>query len=157
MAMMGRSSTLAAGMARCSIISAPAGGASRTRGFDISETMIQAALGRHARTGLIYRGRVATRASRLRRGERHLQREARTRTRRLVGPRASDAGAHGVTLPPRVRVQHADESFGSGQATGGSLLRRSVRVFDVCRQRFSPRVALLHDYPLYEFTIIVRM
>jgi SAM-dependent methyltransferase len=31
------------------------------------------------------------------------------------------------------------------------------RVFDVCLQRFSPRVALLHDYPLYEFTIIVRV
>ena len=30
------------------------------------------------------------------------------------------------------------------------------RVFDICLQRFSPRVALLHDYPLYEFTIIVR-
>ena len=31
-----------------------------------------------------------------------------------------------------------------------------LRVFDICKQRFSPRVALLHDYPLYEFTIIVR-
>ena len=31
-----------------------------------------------------------------------------------------------------------------------------LRVFDTCRQRFSPRVALLHDYPLYEFTVIVR-
>ena len=30
------------------------------------------------------------------------------------------------------------------------------RVFDTCRQRFSARVALLHDYPLYEFTVIVR-
>ena len=28
--------------------------------------------------------------------------------------------------------------------------------FDLCKQRFSPRVALLHDYPLYEFTVIVR-
>jgi SAM-dependent methyltransferase len=28
--------------------------------------------------------------------------------------------------------------------------------FDVCKRRFSPRVALLHDYPLYEFTVIVR-
>jgi SAM-dependent methyltransferase len=28
--------------------------------------------------------------------------------------------------------------------------------FDYCKQRFSSRVALLHDYPLYEFTIIVR-
>jgi SAM-dependent methyltransferase len=28
--------------------------------------------------------------------------------------------------------------------------------FDYCKTRFSPRVALLHDYPLYEFTILVR-
>jgi SAM-dependent methyltransferase len=28
--------------------------------------------------------------------------------------------------------------------------------FDLCKRRFSPRVALLHDYPLYEFTMIVR-
>jgi SAM-dependent methyltransferase len=28
--------------------------------------------------------------------------------------------------------------------------------FDRCMQRFSARVALLHDYPLYEFTIVVR-
>jgi SAM-dependent methyltransferase len=32
-----------------------------------------------------------------------------------------------------------------------------TRVFDICLQRFSRRVALLHDYPLYEFTIIVRV
>jgi SAM-dependent methyltransferase len=29
-------------------------------------------------------------------------------------------------------------------------------VFDLCKRRFSPRIALLHDYPLYEFTMIVR-
>jgi SAM-dependent methyltransferase len=28
--------------------------------------------------------------------------------------------------------------------------------FDYCKAHFSPRVALLHDYPLYEFTILVR-
>lgn len=28
--------------------------------------------------------------------------------------------------------------------------------FDYCKQRFSSAVALLHDYPLYEFTILVR-
>ena len=32
-----------------------------------------------------------------------------------------------------------------------------VALFAHCRQRFSPRVALLHDYPLYEFTMLVRM
>lgn len=29
-------------------------------------------------------------------------------------------------------------------------------VFDYCKRRCSPRVALLHDYPLYEFTVLVR-
>ncbi len=29
-------------------------------------------------------------------------------------------------------------------------------LFDYCRRTFSPRVSLLHDYPLYEFTILVR-
>jgi len=28
--------------------------------------------------------------------------------------------------------------------------------FDTCKRRFAPRVSLLHDYPLYEFTILVR-
>jgi len=28
--------------------------------------------------------------------------------------------------------------------------------FDYCKTRFSKRVALLHDYPLYEFTVVVR-
>jgi len=32
-----------------------------------------------------------------------------------------------------------------------------VFFFEHCRQRFSRRVALLHDYPLYEFTILVRL
>lgn len=27
--------------------------------------------------------------------------------------------------------------------------------FDLCKRRFSPRVSLLHDYPLYEFTMLV--
>lgn len=30
-------------------------------------------------------------------------------------------------------------------------------LFDHCKTRFSRRVALLHDYPLYEFTILVRV
>lgn len=31
-----------------------------------------------------------------------------------------------------------------------------VALFDHCKRRYSRRVALLHDYPLYEFTILVR-
>jgi SAM-dependent methyltransferase len=30
------------------------------------------------------------------------------------------------------------------------------KLFDYCKTRFSKSVALLHDYPLYEFTILVR-
>jgi len=29
-------------------------------------------------------------------------------------------------------------------------------MFDVCKRRFATRVALLHDYPLFEFTLLVR-
>lgn len=32
-----------------------------------------------------------------------------------------------------------------------------LELFDYCKQHFSRYVALLHDYPLYEFTIIVRL
>jgi SAM-dependent methyltransferase len=31
-----------------------------------------------------------------------------------------------------------------------------LAVFDRCKRHYSPRVALLHDYPLFEFTIVVR-
>jgi SAM-dependent methyltransferase len=31
-----------------------------------------------------------------------------------------------------------------------------VKVFDHCKRKYSKFVALLHDYPLYEFTILVR-
>lgn len=31
-----------------------------------------------------------------------------------------------------------------------------LALFDHCKRRYSPRVALLHDYPLWEFTLLVR-
>jgi SAM-dependent methyltransferase len=31
-----------------------------------------------------------------------------------------------------------------------------LQVFDFCKRRYSSRVALLHDYPLFEFTLLVR-
>ena len=81
---------------------------------------------RRRRARLVHRRRVATRASRLRRGERHLQRQARTRAGGLVGLRVSNAGGHAVALPPWIRVQHADDLLRSGQAQRRSLLRRSA-------------------------------
>jgi hypothetical protein len=32
-----------------------------------------------------------------------------------------------------------------------------LHLFDYCKRHFSRQVALLHDYPLYEFTILVRL
>ena len=32
-----------------------------------------------------------------------------------------------------------------------------LALFEQCRRRFSARVALLHDYPLFEFTMLVRL
>ena len=32
-----------------------------------------------------------------------------------------------------------------------------LALFDICKRRYSKQVALLHDYPLYEFTMIVRL
>lgn len=32
----------------------------------------------------------------------------------------------------------------------------SLKIFDLCKRKYSKNVALLHDYKLYEFTIIVR-
>ena len=31
-----------------------------------------------------------------------------------------------------------------------------LHFFDLCKRRYSPRVSLLHDYPLFEWTIVVR-
>ncbi|MCB0354152.1 MAG: class I SAM-dependent methyltransferase [Bdellovibrionales bacterium] len=31
------------------------------------------------------------------------------------------------------------------------------KIFDYCKRKYSKRVALLHDYPLYEFTVLVRL
>ncbi len=128
------------------------------RGFDISEAMIQAALVRHA--GVAHASFTAD-ASQL--------------------TPADYVVASGIF---NVKLGHAPEAWwdyvSQTLAVMQSLCRRGFafnmltayadpdkqrddlfyadpcRVFDTCRRQFSPRVALLHDYPLYEFTIIVR-
>jgi SAM-dependent methyltransferase len=127
-------------------------------GFDISETMIKAALARHA--GVVHASFTADSSQ--------------------LAP-ADYVVASGIF---NVKLGHTPEAWWDyvfqTLAIMGSLCRRGfafnmltthsdpdkqrddlfyadpIRVFDICRQRFSPRVALLHDYPLYEFTTIVR-
>jgi SAM-dependent methyltransferase len=128
------------------------------RGFDISETMIQAALARHA----------------------GVARASFTADPSQLAP-ADYVVASGIF---NVKLGHtavawwdyvcqtlaimqslARRGFAFNMLTAHSDPHKQrddlfyadpIRVFDLCRQRFSPRVALLHDYPLYEFTIIVR-
>ena len=96
-------------------------------------------------------------AGRLHRGERHLQREARARRRRVARLRHAHVDDDGGVEQPRLRVQHALDVFRPAKRRRDLFYGDPARMFDLCMQRFSPRVALLHDYPLYEFTIIVRM
>lgn len=49
-------------------------------------------------------------------------------------------------------------SYNDPERRRDTLFYADPRVlFDHCVSRFSRRVALLHDYPLYEFTIVVRL
>ena len=119
--------------------------------------MVDAARARHQASRSAFTSTAGSaRAGDVRRGERHFQREiarirwssgADTSSRRSLARCARHA---------RICVQHADHLFGSGEAPGRSLLRRPVSACSTCSERLSRRVALLHDYPLYEFTIIVR-
>jgi SAM-dependent methyltransferase len=44
----------------------------------------------------------------------------------------------------------------SGRMRGDLYYAEPTVLFDWCKRNVSPRVALLHDYELYEFTLIVR-
>ena len=49
------------------------------------------------------------------------------------------------------RVQRSDRQRRGGQASAGLYYADALALFEHCRIRFSRHVALLHDYPLYEF------
>jgi SAM-dependent methyltransferase len=128
------------------------------RGFDISEAMIAAARARHAGSaGAIFASDVRTLAP------------------------ATYAVASGIfnvklsftveewrehvltTLSALDRWSTAGFAFNMLSTYSDSHRRRDDlfyadprEVFDLCVRQFSPRVALLHDYPLFEFTVIVR-
>ena len=146
-------------MAPCSITCSGAGTPIDYRGFDVSEAMIDAARTRHA--GFV--GAAFT-----------------TETRRTAARRfAVASGIFNVKLRhpvdewrayvletlgrdrcaqhARICVQHAVHVFGSGTAAETICSTADpCEMFDLCKRRFATRVALLHDYPLFEFTVIVR-
>ena len=127
------------------------------RGFDVSEAMVDAARARHPASRSAFTSRVEA-----------------------IEP-ASFAVASGIF---NVKLHHSVEQWrGYVLETIGSLDGLSTRgfafnmlstysdpekrrddlfyadpceMFDLCKRRFATRVALLHDYPLFEFTVIVR-
>jgi SAM-dependent methyltransferase len=126
-------------------------------GFDISETMIQAALGRHGAQASFTDDVsqlapadyvVASGIFNVKLGhepdawwDHVLQTLALMRSLCRRGFAFNMLTSHSDVDKRREDLFYADPT----------------RVFDLCQQRFSRRVALLHDYPLYEFTIIVRV
>ena len=127
------------------------------RGFDVSEAMVAAARARHQASRSAFTSRVEA-----------------------IAP-ASFAVASGIF---NVKLHHSVEQWrGYVLETIGWLDKLSTRgfafnmlstysdpekrrddlfyadpceMFDMCKRRFATRVALLHDYPLFEFTVIVR-
>jgi SAM-dependent methyltransferase len=127
------------------------------RGFDVSEAMVAAARARHQASQSAFTSRVEA-----------------------IEP-ASFAVASGIF---NVKLHHSVEQWrGYVLETIGALDELSTRgfafnmlstysdpekrrddlfyadpceMFDLCKRRFATRVALLHDYPLFEFTVIVR-
>jgi SAM-dependent methyltransferase len=128
------------------------------RGFDISEAMIKAARERHAET---------------------------SRCSFTADPSAREPATYAVasgifnvklnipidrwreyvleTLTTLQALSRCGFAFNMLSTYSDSELRRDDlfyadprEIFDVCKRQFSPRVVLLHDYPLYEFTIIVK-
>jgi SAM-dependent methyltransferase len=128
------------------------------RGFDIAAAMIDEAIARHA--GQPHRTFTATATS--------------------LGPAPYVVASGIFNVRPGIddaewreyvlqTLQSMHDLSSSGFAfnmltTYSDLSRRRAdlhyadprEIFDHCKRRFSPRVALLHDYPLYEFTILVR-
>ena len=127
------------------------------RGFDVSEAMVAAARARHQASRSAFTSRVEA-----------------------IAP-ASFAVASGIF---NVKLHHSVEQWrGYVLETIGALDELSTRgfafnmlstysdpekrredlfyadpceMFDLCKRRFAAGVALLHDYPLFEFTVLVR-
>ena len=126
-------------------------------GFDISQTMIQAALGRHGAQAS-FTADVSQLAP--------ADYVVASGIFNVKLGHASDTWWDHVLQTLTLMRSLCRRGFAFNMLTSHSDLDKQredlfyadpARVFDICLQRFSPRVALLHDYPLYEFTILVRV
>ena len=98
------------------------------------------------------------RAGRLHSRKRHLQREAR-RGGRAIGESTSSSTLETLAeLSIRGFAFNMLTSYSDTDKMRPDLYYGDPAFFfDHCKRRYSRNVALLHDYGLYEFTIIVRL
>jgi SAM-dependent methyltransferase len=127
-------------------------------GFDISEAMVAAASARHAEeTGASFSSQASTLAP-----STYAVASGIFNVKLAHSPEVwRDYVVH--TLEALDRLSERGFSFNMLTSYSDADRRRDDlfyadprEMFDLCTRRFSRRVALLQDYPLYEFTMIVR-
>lgn len=134
------------------------GSAFEYRGYDISAAMVEEARRRHAGSALC---RFTNVESELRRADYsvasgifNVKLDATdAEWRRYVEAtiaRLADLSARGFAF--NMLTRHGDPERREARL----FYADPAEMFDWCRTRISRRVALLHDYPLFEFTILVR-
>ena len=128
-------------------------------GFDVSPRMIEAARLRHAgRAGQTFTADLAAL------GKAEYTVASGIFNVKLETPEDAWTDYMMATLDTLGSLSHAGFAFNVLTTCSDPNRRRRdlyyadpVAVFQHCRARFSPRVALLHDYPLFEFTVLVRL
>ena len=126
---------------------------SRFRGLDISERMLREARRRHPKGEWILGSRLAAPADySFASGIFNVRlKESRANWRKFIVRTLDDLNEYSRRgfafnlLTSYVDYREAHLYYGDPR-----------EFFDLCKRRYSKRVALLHDYPLYEWTMLVR-
>lgn len=126
------------------------------QGFDIADAMLQLARERYQRTGLSFTSDAAALEPAdyvVASGIFNVKQDVPAETWRQYMLRTLDqmAGLAGRAFAFNVLTGYSDPD----RMRDDLYYADPLALFEHCR-RYSRRVALLHDYPLYEFTIIVR-
>jgi len=136
---------------------APWGVRCRYLGYDISEEMVTRARARHGASGRVF----STRLEEL--GAADYGVASGVFNVRLGTPIGAWKEYLADSLDELDRVSRRGFAFNlltsyadPGRMTENLFYADPREYFDLCKRRYSPRIALLHDYELFEFTILVR-
>jgi SAM-dependent methyltransferase len=138
------------------------GVAVRYQGFDISDAMVREAQSRVEATGASARPRFTTDSTRLEKAEYVIASgifNVKLTTDDSAWQRYMQRTIDGLAaLATRGFAFNALTSYSDADRRRGDLhYADPLYWFDYCKKAHSRFVTLLHDYPLYEFTLLVRM